>query len=279
MVPNTNISIIILSKNAGSGFADTLTSVFSQQDVPSFEVIIVDSGSTDGTLDVCANFPAKIVQIPPAEFHHGRTRNYGASLAKGDYIVFLVQDATPVGTDWLRNLIAPLENDGKIAGAYSRNVPRPEASLRQSLEMGRYFQPYDRLQTGPEDHIFSDVSSVIRKSIFESIPFPVVDFGEDQLWAKKVLEAGDFIQYAASSVVEHSHHDDLNEAYVRGYQEGGLAKTIGHPGWHSSSAVIVMELLWELFRWAIRKDMKSCRYSITMAAWHLGFRKGYAAKR
>jgi len=273
------ISIIILSKNAGAGFVDTLTAVYSQLDVPSFEVIILDSGSTDGTLDVCAKFPAKVIQIPPTEFHHGRTRNYGASLAEGDYIVFLVQDATPAGPDWLKNLVAPVESNDKIAGAYSRNMPRPDASMRQAMEIEQYFQPNQQLQTSPADHTFSNVSSVVRKRVFDQIPFPTVGFGEDQLWAKQVLEAGYFIQYAASSVVVHSHHDDLDGAFQRGYQEGCHAKTIGHPGWHSSSAVIIMEMLWELFRWAIRKDMKSCRYSITMAAWHLGFRKGYAAKR
>lgn len=273
------ISIIILTKNAGTGFLDTLTAVYSQKEVPPFEVIVLDSGSMDGTLDVCAEFPVEIVRIPSADFHHGRTRNYGASLAKGNYAVFLVQDATPVGPHWLKNLIAPLEANEQIAGAYSRNVPRPGASCRQGREIGHYFQPNERLQTSPADHTFSNVSSVVRKTVFDQIPFPTVDFGEDQLWAKKVLEAGYLIQYAASSVVEHSHHDDLDGAFERGYQEGCHARIVGHEAWHSSSAVILIEMLWELFRWGMRSDMKSCRYTITMAAWHLGFRKGYAAKR
>lgn len=273
------ISVVILTKNAGPDFAETLDAVYSQQDTAAFEVLILDSGSTDGTLDLCAKFPAKVIEVPPADFQHGGTRNYGASFATGHFIVFLVQDAIPVGTDWLKNLVAPLSAVGNIAGAYSRNIPRPEASCRQAREIERYFQSRERLQASPDDHTFSNVSSVVRKTVFDTIPFPAVEFGEDQLWARKVLEAGYLIQYAASSVVVHSHDDSLKEAFARGVQEGCHARGMGQPAWRSSVAVIFMETLWESLKWALRSDVKSCRYSVAMAAWHLGFRKGYTAKR
>ena len=275
----TNISIIIPVKNAGAAFRETLSAIFCQKGAPSFEVIIIDSGSTDGTIEICRQFPVKLVQIPLVEFGHGKTRNFGASVATGNFLVYLVQDAIPAGPDWLKNLVGPLLSDNRIAGAYSRNIPRADASRRQAREIERYFRPEGRLQTSPDDRIFSNVSSAIRKTVFEQIPFPEVEFGEDQLWAKKVLEAGYIILYEPASIVVHSHHDGLKKAFERGRQEGRFARTTGQRPWHSSYAIVFLEAMYEAARWAVRGDMKSCRYSIAMAAWHCGFRSAFAAKQ
>lgn len=274
----STISIIIPVKNAGAIFKETLEALFCQKNVSPFEVIIIDSGSTDGTLETCRQFPVRLLQILPTEFEHGKTRNYGASLAEGKILVFLVQDAVPVGANWLKNLIDPFGSDDRIAGVYSRNIPRPDASLRQVREIERYFRPEGRLQTSPVDHIFSNISSAIRKEIFERIPFPDVKFGEDQLWAQQVLEAGYAIQYEPASMVTHSHHDNLRDAFRRGTQEGYLARTIGQGICYLSYAMIILEALFEVTKWAIRGDLKSCWYSITMAAWHWGFRKGFVSR-
>lgn len=273
------ISIVIPVKNAGAAFGETLSAIFGQRGIPPLEIIVIDSGSTDITLELCHQYPVTLVQIPPSEFGHGRTRNYGASIAHGDLLVFLVQDAVPSGTDWLKNLLRPLEMNQQIAGSYSRNVPRTDAPRRQALEIERYFQPQQRLQSSPADHIFSNVSSAIRKKVLDEIPFPAVEFGEDQFWAKNVLAAGYLIHYEPTSIVIHSHHDGLKKAFQRGCQEGGFAKTIGQELWHPSYLIIFLEALYEAVKWTIRGDLRSCWYSITMAAWHCGFHKGFAAKR
>lgn len=275
----TKISIIIPVKNAGAAFGETLAAIFRQTGVPSIEVIVIDSGSTDCTLQLCRQFPVSLVEIAPAQFGHGSTRNYGASMAQGEVLVFLVQDAVPVGTDWLSNLLMPLKRNQQVAGSYSRNIPREDASQRQAQEIQRYFQAKERLDSPPADHIFSNISSAIRKEVLNRIPFPLVEFGEDQLWAKQVLDAGYLIQYEPASVVVHSHEDNLKQAFRRGRQEGSFAKTVGQGLWHSSYATIFLEALFETVKWALRGDAKSCWYSITMAAWHCGFRKGFAAKR
>jgi glycosyltransferase involved in cell wall biosynthesis len=272
----TKISIIILTKNAGTSFRETLSAIYNQKEVPSFEVIIIDSGSNDGFLEICSQFPVRLVQIPPVEFGHGRTRNFGSSLAAGEFLVFLVQDALPLDAYWLRNLLEPLLTDNRVAGAYSRNIPRPGASRRQAREIERYFLLTERLQTSPADHIFSDVSSVIRKAVLDRIPFPPVAFGEDQLWAKTVLAGGYLIKYEPSSVVVHSHDYDLAKGFHRGLQEGVLAQTMAEGRRPASLLVIIFEALYETVKWAVRGDLKSCRYSLAMVAWHCGYRKGYS---
>ena len=74
------------------------------------EVLVLDSGSTDGTLDVVRGFPVRLIPVDRRDFDHGDTRNLGALHSRGDVVVFLVQDAEPADASWLRNLTAPLRN-------------------------------------------------------------------------------------------------------------------------------------------------------------------------
>ena len=97
-------SIIILTKNAGNRFDNTLKMIFSQ-DVENYEVIIIDSGSNDNTIEIAKRYPSRIYEISPDEFHHSKTRNLGVELAKGIFIVFLTADAIPLNDNWLSNIL------------------------------------------------------------------------------------------------------------------------------------------------------------------------------
>ncbi|GAI52085.1 unnamed protein product [marine sediment metagenome] len=88
-----------------------------------FEVIIIDSGSTDKTIEIAKEYPVRLIQIKPEEFGHGKTRNYGADISEGEYLVFLTQDAIPFDNNWLRYLISNLE-DENVAGVYNKQIPR-----------------------------------------------------------------------------------------------------------------------------------------------------------
>ena len=87
-----DISIVILTKNEEKNIGRCLSGVFSQETDKEYEVIVIDSGSTDNTLNIVRNFPVRVVQIKAHEFADGGTRNLGAQLAYGKYIVFLVAD-------------------------------------------------------------------------------------------------------------------------------------------------------------------------------------------
>jgi rhamnosyltransferase len=88
------ISIIVLTKNGGALLDEVLKRVFAQEIEERFEVIAIDSGSTDSTKEILAQFPVSVEEIPPVTFNHGETRNLGARLSKGEYLVYLTQDAT-----------------------------------------------------------------------------------------------------------------------------------------------------------------------------------------
>ena len=99
-------SILLLTKNGASDLEQLLPSLFAQEGASQVEVIAVDSGSTDRTLDLLREYRVRIVEIPAEEFHHARTRNFAAGLARGEILVFLSQDAVPASASWLSSLIA-----------------------------------------------------------------------------------------------------------------------------------------------------------------------------
>jgi len=220
------VSVVIPTKNAGSLFRDVLKAVCEQVDATSSEVLVIDSGSTDQTLDIAAEFPVRVEEIEPETFGHARTRNLGGELTDGEYLVYLTQDATPM-EGWLDELVRPLENDDEIAGAYSRQIPREHATPMKKHFLEQFYpetaetnrKEGERLTR--DDIFFSNVSSILRREVWEEIPFPEgMIMSEDQLWAKRILEAGYMTRYAAQSRVRHSHREGIVEIFKRYFDSG-----------------------------------------------------------
>jgi len=213
------LSIIVLTKNGGTYLEEVLRKVFAQDIEEAFEVVAIDSGSTDRTKQILAKFPIRLKEIPPSIFNHGETRNLGAELSKGEYLVYLTQDATPMDGKWLERLIHPLQEDRLVAGAFSSHHPREGCHLmekRQILQTELTSGKTMRINTAignPEYERnrypfvwFSNTSSCIRKEVWEKFPFRKLEFAEDQDWAWRVLEAGYKTVYVPDSIVMHSHH-------------------------------------------------------------------------
>ena len=212
------VSVLLVTKNGERYLAELLQSIRAQQGgFRLVEIIAVDSGSRDRTLAILESHAVRVIRIPPQEFGHGKTRNLAAAYAHGDYLVFLTQDATPANADWLASLLAPLLAEPSIAGAYSRQLPRPhchpmewrrivedELSGRSESCLNSQADP-DYAHNPASFYFFSNASSVLRRSVWQQFPFPEVEFAEDQLWAKAVLEAGYQTAYRADSLVYHSH--------------------------------------------------------------------------
>lgn len=215
------VSVIIPTKDAGPQFARTLESIAGQSGGYSRETIVIDSGSTDDTLALSRQHGARVICVPPGAFQHGATRNEAIRQARGRYVALLVQDAIPADDRWLGALVEALESGPRVAGAYSRHVGRPEtdylsrhlAELWHERVGRRWVQEIDDLESFrnlPWEEqrarcTFDDVSSLIRRSVWQEWPLPEVAYGEDVAWAKQVLEAGYQIVYEPASVVLHSH--------------------------------------------------------------------------
>jgi len=230
---------VIPTRDAGPEFAQVLEALREQPGGP--ELVVVDSGSTDGTAERAARAGARVERIEPAAFNHGRTRNLGASLCTGDAIAFLSQDARPRDTRWLAELVAPLD-DPEVAGVCGRVVPRPDASplVRRSVERDLVagVEPArrridDRARwtraTSRERRrfaAFSNVSSCVRREVLAAHPFPELSFGEDIAWALAMLEQGRTLVYAPGAVVVHSHESELRADFARHRADARLLRAL-----------------------------------------------------
>jgi len=231
------LSVVLLTKNAGNRFAAVLGALFSCRSIDRAEVLLIDSGSTDATLATAASYPVAVHRIPPEQFGHGKTRNLGASLARGRILVYLVQDAEPADAAFLDRLTAPLRRDPGLAATYGRQVPRPDASpvevefLRHTYPPGASVRQLgrtdDRLTIGAV--FFSNVASAIRRDMWQRFAFDEdLIMSEDQEWARRVLLAGYRIAYCPEAVVVHSHGYPLLKVFQRNFDSGHSLVGIVH---------------------------------------------------
>ena len=200
-----NVSIVILTKNAGPNFRATLTKIYDQQTELSFELIIVDSGSTDESLGIANEFPVRRFTIKPHEFNFGLTRNLGFSLARGEYIVTISQDATPYDRKWLENLIRPfLMNPNVVAvqGVTRFPLDRPVFYWEK---FGTFYFTSETKRWGGYEHRLSFVNCGIRRAFWENHRISYTPFSEDKLFARQVQAAGLQIVEAKDAICVHGH--------------------------------------------------------------------------
>lgn len=217
------VTVIIPVKNGGSLLRECLSAVFSQQTDFPYEVLCVDSGSRDDSVDIIRSFPARLLQIEPSTFGHGRTRNLAIQNSHSPFVALITQDAVPDDTAWLRELIAPMRENEEVAGVFGRHKPHPGCIPSEALMLERHFANFGadttlfRILPGPEGwahyeahksyyRFFSDNNAALRRSVWARIPYRDVEFMEDQLWGADILEAGYVKAYAPRSVVRHSHN-------------------------------------------------------------------------
>lgn len=232
---DVKVSVVIPTKNAGPQLRPVLEAVLGQQTNWPFEVLVIDSGSTDGTVDLIRLYPSvRLIEIPAKEFGHGKTRNFAISQAKGDYIAMLTQDALPENRFWLAELVNAIEADPRIAGVFGRHIAYPDASPFTCYELEQHFLGFlsqsvvkldDRIRYEQEEgyrqflYFFSDNNALLRRSVWQEIPYPEVDFAEDQSWARLIIESGYLKAYAHKAVVKHSHNYGFIERLQRSFDE------------------------------------------------------------
>lgn len=241
----TRLSVVVPTWNGGPRFGELLEALGRQDVAGGFELVVIDSGSSDGTPELARRAGARVIVIDQAEFQHGRTRNVAIGQSSGEIVALLTQDAVPMDASYLSALLAIFDRapDGgaPVDAAYARQFPRPDCdpilaerlrrwsasrseSVVQELVAGdpvasekRYAQlePLERLSACA----FDNVASALRKSSWERIPYPEVPFGEDVAFGKELLLAGGRIGFCAEARVEHSHALDLKREFKRIYAD------------------------------------------------------------
>jgi rhamnosyltransferase len=214
-------TVFIPTWNGGPLFERVLDKVLAQQTSFDYEVLVIDSGSKDGTVEAVRRRPrVRLIEIPNSEFNHGLTRNRAVQEARGEIVALLTQDAEPLDESWLQRLVANFA-DPKVAGAYCHQLPRPDCNpfqrdrlrgwtkdagppevkeLPDPARLAR-MHPFERYRL----IAFDDVASCVRKSVMLAIPFEKRQFGEDVAWAKQAILAGWKIVNDPGAVVIHSH--------------------------------------------------------------------------
>jgi rhamnosyltransferase len=222
----SKVSVVILAKNGLKTIGRCLESLFSQKTDFSFDVIVIDSGSTDGTIDLLADYPVELRRIEPSEFNFGETKNLGFSISKSGIVVFLSQDAIPIGNEWLQRMIAPLEDpEVMIAQGHEKAGEGGfywwvKAPFRYTSEIRRWMERYGQIG-------LSCVTIAIRRKAWERVKFDKVPFGEDKLFQKKAVEAGLKMVFVQDAAVEHSHDYTLSTVVGRITNEGLGARISG----------------------------------------------------
>jgi len=227
------LSILLLTKNGLSDLERLLPALYGQQGIGSFEVIAIDSGSTDGTIELLQKYPLQLVQIPPATFHHARTRNLAAGLARGESLILLSQDAIPASDLWLKRMVANFD-DPTVGAVYGRHLPKPGAFLERQVTLDAVYgarkvvkDPAHPDGLGYRFYHFSDANAAIRRGVWDATRFPDdLKVFEDMGIAKRILDQGWKIVYDPEAAVYHSHNHNTLGLFKRYFDLGYTLKLL-----------------------------------------------------
>jgi len=221
---NYTCSLIIRSFNEEKYIGRLFEGIKKQTLYHDTEVILVDSGSSDRTVQIALQNNVKVVTIKPEEFSFGRALNLGCSQAQGKYLLFASAHVYPVYTDWIEKMIAPFEND-KIALVYGKQIGNEVTKYSEKQLFNKWF-PKDSNYS--QDHPFcNNANAVVRKMLWEEQHYDEYLTGlEDLEWATKIQKKGFKIAYEAFAPIVHVHEESVAKIKNRYMREAMALKTI-----------------------------------------------------
>jgi len=230
LITDQMVSILIPSYNAGPSFG-TLLEILNRQQLRLFEIIVLDSSSTDDTLSIAKFHGVRTLVIPKREFDHGGTRTLMGKMAKGDILVYLTQDALPLNEVAVPELVSRLLEDERIGAAFGRQIPHPDATpFAQHLRAFNYpAVPHTRSiedcdQYGMKTFFCSNSFAAYKRKALESVGWFKTGLlmGEDMHACAKMLVNGFRIAYVADAVVSHSHNYSMQQEFKRYFDLGAF---------------------------------------------------------
>lgn len=210
------VSILFVVKNERHNLERMFPMLLAQDYPGTVEYICVDSGSTDGTVEFMGGHGAVIREIPPAAFHHGRTRNLAASLATGEILVMLSGDAFPVSERWLGSLAGHFV-EPRVGAVYGRQTaPQGMGALRRQSLASEYSlvrqvrDPETIARYNPGHFRFSNANGAVRRALWERFRWnEELLLAEDQGMCRDILMAGYKVIYEPDAEVIHGHERSL----------------------------------------------------------------------
>lgn len=211
-------SIIIRTFNEEKDIGNLLGAI-KEQDYKDYEIVLVDSGSTDRTLEIARSFCDKIVRIESRDFTFGYSLNVGCKQANGKYLVFVSAHVLPANRQWLTNLLASFR-DEKTAMVYGRQLGTKESKFSERRDFQKFFSS--------SSGYVNNANSAVRKDFWQERGFDEYLFGlEDIEWAKYAVKRGYSIHYEPKAAVYHIHREKWHQVFNRYRREAIAAAGIG----------------------------------------------------
>ena len=242
-MPETSIIIRTLNEEKHLG---SLLQAIRSQDYKDLEIIVVDSGSTDKTLEIARDLADTVLQIESHDFTFGYSLNMGCKQSNGKYIVLISGHAIPVNNQWLGSLVEPFRNK-KVAMIYGRQIGNDESKFSEKRDLKRLFG------NSPSDssvflNYANNANAAIRKDLWQERHFDEYLFGlEDIDWAKHVTSKGFLIHYEPKAVIYHIHNEKWPQIFNRYRREAIAAARIGllHPPQANTSFIFLIKNLFQ----------------------------------
>ncbi|HEY2180642.1 MAG TPA: glycosyltransferase family A protein [Solirubrobacteraceae bacterium] len=240
-----DVSVVIPVRDGGDCFAELLRALARQ--TVEHELVICDSGSRDESVALARSHGARVIEIAPERFSHGRVRNELVQASAGSHAALLTQDALPADEHWLQRLLQGFDLAADVALVYGPYRPRVEASLAVRGELEAWFESLapdgepsverldaqERRALAPSELIgrrgfFSDANACVARAAWQRIPFRDVAYAEDRVLALDMLHAGYAKAFVPQAAVTHSHSYTTRQQLRRSFDEWrGLLEVYG----------------------------------------------------
>jgi rhamnosyltransferase len=243
---STRVTVAIPTLDGGPGLERTLDAVRAQRldGTTELELLVCDSGSSDGSVALARRYGAEVIEIAPQRFSHGGTRNLLMERSRGTHVAFLTQDAVPASEDWLHELLSGFALAADVGLTFGPYRPRPDASVSVARELTAWFESFSddewpridvlsqEERTAPaRDFVghrgfFTDANGCVARAAWERVPFRDIAYAEDHLLAQDMLRAGYAKVYVPTAAVVHSHDYSLREWLRRSFDEARAMREV-----------------------------------------------------
>lgn len=252
-------SIVIRTLNEAKRLGELLTMVSRQKTELDVEVVVIDSGSTDGTLEIAEHHGCEITHISKSVFSFGRSLNQGCEYSTGDFLILISGHCVPTDENWLQNLCQPLL-DGKASYSYGRQIGDDNSNYAERRIFAKYFPATSSI---PQEGFFcNNANSAIVRSAWAQYQFDEELTGlEDMELAKRIHADGHKIAYVADAQVFHLHEETWAQIRRRFEREAIALRDI-MPEVHLNRFDIIHWFLrsaWKDWRAASRNGLKGLR--------------------
>jgi len=277
-----SVGIVILTLNA----AKTVNNILEKIDFKRYKVLILDSFSSDNTLEICGRYNCEIKTINKNEFNHGLTRELGRKLVDCDVVIFMTQDAIPLDSNMFNVLVEPLINE-KASVSYARQLPNENANIFESFPREYNYGDNSHIRSIQDVDVFgvytffcSNSCAAWSNSALDNIGgFKKTLTNEDYFACAEILKNKGKVAYMSKAIVTHSHNYSLKEEFQRMFDTGyvraerpwvqDVVGTVNKRGMIYFTKLIKRLLIYKIY-------LIPYAILVTISKW-LGFKIGYSA--